>query len=882
MDFRRRFPLRLGRPEVDDEVDSELAFHLAMRERELVASGMSEADARRAAMDKFGDYTRARRQCRAIGHQREQRMRFLQYVSELRQDAAFAVRQMLATPTFTIVAVTTLALGIGATTSIFSAAHAVVLQPLPVPRADRLVVVSSAWRQGYMSVSPRHYLHMVREQQAFKAVAARALGGFALAQNGGAERVLGARVTGEYFDLFAVQPALGRVFGKSEDEPGHDQVVVLSHRLWRRQFGGDPSVIGREVTVNERPHTVIGVMPASFDFTAVGEELWVPMAFTAEERDNRSSHYLTVYARLRDDVSLQQAEQQMAVVVDRRVRQWPDEAKERTMHARPLMEQFVGQYRERLFVLLAAVGFVLLIACGNVSNLLLARGASRSRELALRSALGAGKGRLVRQLLTESIVLGLVSAAAGVALARWLIGILVSFSPAGIPRLEQARIDGTALAFAVGIATLASIVFGLLPAWRASRTDVNSTLKEAGRSAGSGGTRDAVRSTLIAAEVALALVLLVGAGLLIRTGLAMQRITPGFDPEGVFTGRVLLPEAKYKGADAVLRVIREIDESVGRLPGVKAAAVANAIPGARAFNNGLLPEGLALDLNTITQSDGVMVTTRYFETMRLPIVQGRPFTDADRMNAPLVVILNRTAAQRMWPGQDPIGKRLTSANPLGPTTVVGVAEDVRLGGPSVDVPPTFYVPFAQMNDEAMSWSPAPYVVARTEGDPSNLAQTVRRAVTAIDAAIPLYSVMPMEARMAATLETARFNTMLLVLLGVAGLILSAVGIYGVIAYFAAQRTSEIGIRMALGATRLDVIRLVVRQATVPVLAGITLGAVGALFAARLLAAQLVNVTPTDPVTFLGVALMLLVVALLAALIPARRAASLDPTRALQA
>ena len=809
-------------------------------------------------------------------------MRVLQYLSELRQDAGFALRQMLATPAFSLIAIATLALGIGSTTAIYSAVNAVVLRPLPVPEPDRVVIVNSGWRGGYMSVAPAHFLQFAEEQTSMQAVAAIEFPSFTMARREGAERVIGGRATGEFFNVWGVQPAHGRVFGAAEDQPGRDQVVVLSHRLWKRQFAEDPSIVGREITLNQRPHMVIGVMPAAFDWFLGREELWVPMAFTPERRAMRSNHFLTVYGRLKDGVSVQQASAEMPVIIQRRIARWPDESKERTLHVRPVLEQFVGDYRERLFVLLAAVALVLLIACGNVSNLLLARGTARARELALRSALGAGQGRLVRQLFTESLVLGLLSAAIGVALARWFVRLLISFSPPGVPRLEQASLDASVLTFAVLLALGASILFGLVPAWRASRADMNSTLKEGSRGAGSKGARDVVRSTLIAAEVALALVLLVGAGLLIRTAIETQRVDLGFDPEGIFTGQILLSSTKYRDPGSMLRVSRELEQAVAAVAGVRAAAVANVVPGGRGFSNGLLPEGKALDLNNITQTDGVFVTPSYFPALKLPIVRGRGFTDADRLGTPLVVILNRAAAEQMWPGADAIGKRLTSANPLGPTTVIGIAEDVRVGGPSEPAPPTFYVPFAQLNEEAWGWSRSVYIVARTAGEPSKIGGTVRQAVAAIDPSIPLFNTLTMEERMASTIATARFNTMLLVLLGAAGLLLAGVGIYGVIGYFATQRTSEIGIRMALGASRQDVVRLVVRQAAVPVLAGVVLGGIGAVFATRAIETQLVNVRPTDPMTFAAVAGALLLVALVAALIPARRAASIDPTRALQA
>ena len=881
MDFRKRFPLRLWRPGVDEEVDAELEFHLEMRRREMLARGMTEAHARQAAIDRFGDVKRARHECRVIGHQREQRMRVLQYLSELRQDAAFAVRQLVAAPGFSLVAIATLALGIGATTAIFSALNAVVLRPLPLPDPDRVVTINSAWREGLMSMAPGHYLQFAEDQQTMKFVAALEPASFTLARSEGAERVVGGRATGDFFNVWGVPPALGRVFGPAEDVPGRDQVVVLSHRLWKQQFAEDRGIVGREISLNQRPHMVIGVMPPSFDWWAGREELWVPMAFTPERREMRRNHFLMVYGRLQDGIPVRQAAAEAPMILQKRLARWPDEPAERTLHVRPLMEQFVGDYGQRLTVLLAAVGLVLLIACGNVSNLLLARGTSRARELALRSALGAGQGRLARQLLTESLVLGAVAAAAGVGLASGFVRLLLSYSPPGVPRLEQASLDGSVLGFAVGLALVSSIVFGLVPAWRASRTDVNSTLKEGGRGAGAKGA-DVVRSTLIAAEVALALVLLVGAGLLIRTMIETQRVSLGFSPQHVFSGRMLLSPTKYRDAGSLLRVAHELEQAVGSIPGVRVAAMSNVVPGVRGFSNGLLPEGKALDLKNITQSDGVMITPSYFAALQLPVVAGRAFTDADRLGTPLVVMLNRTAAEQMWPGESAIGKKLTSANPLGPTEVIGIVEDVRIGGPSEQAPPTFYVPYAQMDDEGWGASRAIFAVARTDGDPSAIGNAVRQAIASIDPGIPLFSTLTIEERMASTTATARFNTMLLAVLGAAGLLLAAVGIYGVIGYFATQRTAEIGIRMALGASRFDVVRLVVGQAAVPVVSGLAAGAIGARFATAAIASQLVNVQVTDRLTFAVVAVGLLLVALIAALIPARRAASMDPSRALHA
>ena len=889
MDFRTRFPLRLWRPSVDEEVDSELDFHLEMRTRELMRTGLSEADARRAAVAKFGNLKRARRECRAIGLQREQRMRSTQYLSELRQDAVFALRQMIATPAFTLIAVATLALGIGATTAIFSAVDAVVLRPLPVPEPDRLVAVTEVWRDlAGGAVSAGNFVDMMAQQSAFDAATASTLVSFTLARDEGAERVIGVKATGGFFKTYRVNAAFGRVFGPEDDEPGRDQVVVLSHKYWIRQFGADKGVLGRQVTLDARPYTIIGVMPPSFDFTSDAEDLWVPIAFTPERKGMHDEHFLTVAARLKDGVTLQQAQQQLdRIASDLRTR-FPKDDEDRGFRAVSIMERFVGDYAQRLIVLLGAVGFVLLIACGNVSNLLLARGAARSRELAVRSALGAGQGRLVRQLFTESLVLGLVSAVAGIALAWVCIAVLIARAPEGVPRLDQAGIDGTALGFAVALAIMCSIVFGLVPAWRASRTDINSTLKEGIRGAGSRGAKDIVRSILIGAEVALALVLLVGAGLLIRSAIATARVSPGFDPQAVYSARFSLPQAKYPNPDVLLQAVESIQDGVSNVPGVRRAAVASNVPGVGTFSNGLVPDGEAPVTANVRQSMARFVSPGYFEAMGIPILEGRDFTPADRAGSQLVMIVNQSLARRLWPNQDPIGRRVMGSAPESdnPATtakvVIGVVPDLHFEGPAAPTDLEFYQPLAQLDETGWGWTRRTlFVVARTTADPTLLGPAVRRVISGVDPGVPLFGERTMEQRMAATLDTSRFNTMLLVLLGIIGLILAGVGIYGVISYFASQRTSEIGIRMALGASRGSVLKLVVSQAAVPVLIGVAAGAVCATFAARVLASQLVNVRPTDPFTFATVAAVLLVVALCAAFVPARRAAGLSPTSALQ-
>jgi putative ABC transport system permease protein len=867
---------------IDDEVDGELDHHLRMRQRELMARGMSEAEARRVALERFGNLEAARRECRALGEERNQRMRVRRRLSELRQDVAFAARQLIAAPAFTIVAVATLAVGIGGTTAIFSAVNSVVLRPLPLPEPERIVLVGETWRNSRgADVSVGNFVDMEAEQTVFESVAATTVVNVTLSRESGAERTLAGRVSASFFDVFRTAAARGRVFSRDEDQPGRDQVVVLSHRFWMSQLAADPAILDKTLTLNGRPHHVIGVMPAAFDFTADSESMWVPAAFTPEARAQHDEHYLNVYARLRPGVTMDQAAQDMAAIGARLSQRFPQENGDRSLAIHPIMDIFVDTYRERLLVLLGAVTLVLLIACGNVSNLLLARGASRARELALRSALGAGRGRLVRQLFTESLVLGVASAAAGVALAYGLLRLLVSAAPAGVPRLDQARIDSLALGFAIALGLAASVVFGLVPAWRAARIDLVRSLRESVRGAGGRGVRDVIRSSLITVEVALAVILLVGAGLLIRSAIEMRRLDPGFEASGVYSARMTLPASKTS-ATALLQTARGIEDAVAAIPGVRAAAISTAVPGFGSFFNGVLADGEVRQASNARDSRSRFVSPAFFETLGLRIRKGRAFLESDRAGAPLVMIVNEHLAARLYPNQDPIGRLALCCNEH-PKTIIGVVGDVRARGPAQALESEVYLPLAQVDDEMWSWTRGNvFVVARTDGDAAALSQPIRRAVLDVDPNVPLFSAMTMEDRMARTIQTERFNTLLLVLLGGVGLLLAAVGIYGVVSYFAAQRAPEIGIRMALGASRATVLALVIRQAALPVAAGIVAGAIGAAFASDLLAAQLVNVRPTDPLTFIAGVLALAAVALVAAIVPARRAARMDPARTLQA
>ena len=809
----------------------------------------------------------------------------MQYFGELRQDIVFTARQLVKNPGFTAIAVLTLALGIGATTAIFSAVYAVVLQPLPLHDPSRLLLVGEIWEGRPQVMSVGNYVDTNDAVPDFDhGLAAVNFANYNLADETAPERVVGARVTFNYFDVMGVRPTIGRTFSADEDRPGNDRVVVLSHRLWSHRFGGSGSVVGRPLRMNGVTYEIIGVMPEWFDLSIDSEELWTPIAFTDVQRATHDEHYLAVYGRLKPGASRPQAQGRLDAVAARLRHDFPKDDETVSFGMVPFVEQFVGDVRPRLLTLLAAVGLVLLIACGNVANLLLARGATRAREIAVRTALGAGRGRIVRQLLTESAVLALAAACAGLLFARGFLTQLMAWSPTNVPRLEQARIDPIALGFAMTIALASSVLCSLAPALRASRRDVNSGLRDGGRGS-TGGLRDRLRGALIVAEVALSLLLLVGAGLLIRSAIALQRTDTGFEPRGMLSARLTLPTTSFTEPAHIVETLRRIDEAAAAVPGVKSAAISSyAAMGGGGGSNGLVPEGREPVAANFINSTLRVITPSFFETMGVRIVKGRNFSDDDRGGGQRVMIVSARLAAVAFPGQDPIGKRISCCEP-GPDgfkTIIGVAADIRSRGPAIAPRPEFYLPIAQVPDVAWGWNRTMYVLVRTTGNPSALAQPLNAAVAGIDRDLPLFDVKTMDERLAHSLATARFNTLLLTLLGAIGLALAAGGIYGVIAYFVSQRTQEIGVRMALGATAASVVRLVLGQALRPVAVGAVLGVTAALGASRVLSSQLFGVSPTDPLTIAAVLATLIGVAMLASIVPARRAAAIDPTRALQA
>jgi predicted permease len=811
-----------------------------------------------------------------------------EHLAALRQDARYALRRLARAPGFSLVAVLTLALGIGGTTAIFSAVHAVALRPLPFREPERLVrlYATSPTTTESDEASPRAFAAWRRGNSSFARMAPIETRSVTLAD--GSERpeqVTGVRTTSDYFAMLGVPPLLGRAFSADEDQRGRDRVVVLGHRFWARHFGSRSDVIGRTVRLDAVPHTVIGVMPPAFDVSASEIDLWTPIAFTAEEEATVEMGYLDVIARLRPGVTIARAQADMSALAERLVESAAD--RERGVRVVSYVDDFLGSHRSRLLVLLGAVGLVLLIACVNVANLLLARALGRTREIAIRSALGAGRARVVRQLLVENTVLGLAGGAAGVALGAAVLGALKAVSPHGVPRLADATIDGSVLAFALVVTVASSLLFGLLPARRAARAELQSALKEGGRSS-AGPTRDGVRQALVVCEVALSLVLLVGAGLLIRSAVLTQRVHPGMEPAHLWSGWVTLPAAEYATPEHVTRTFERILEGVTGIPEVDTAATVSVAPftGLRALGL-FVPEGRPVDADNALLANLRLVSPGLFAALGIPVRDGRDFTDRDARTTPPVVIVNEAFARLAWPGQTAVGKRLFGAGGdsarggVEAREVIAVVGATREDGLREAQRPAVYYPMRQVAPVLwQSVQNSMFIVARTRGEPLAVTAAVQNAVAAVDGNVPVSGVRSMEQRMSESLAIARFNTRLLTVLGAVGLVLAVIGVYGVIAYFVSLRTQEIGVRMALGATPRRVVGLVVGQAMRPVLLGIVAGTVAAAAAARVLASQLYGIGATDPATFATVVAVVAAAAAVAAAIPARRAARVDPKTAI--
>jgi putative ABC transport system permease protein len=803
------------------------------------------------------------------------------------QDLRYAARSLASKPGFTVLAVIALALGIGANTAIFSVVNATLLRSLPYPEPERLVMIWGTTPQvERASISPPDFLDFKEQNQVFERIAAFNSGGFTLTGENEPEQIRGARVSADFFAALGVNPILGRSFLPEDEKPGASRIVILSQALWQRRFNSDQSIIGKSVTLNGQSYEVAAVMPASFQFTVPGifripAELWVPYSLIKDE-SARNNHYLRVIARLKPGAARESAQAEMDAIAAQLERQYPNSNSGTGVRVVALREQIVGNIRPALMVLFGAVGFVLLIACANVANLLLARAAARHKEIAVRTALGATRSRLIRQLLTESVLLSLIGGTIGILLALWGADALASLGPESLPRIREIRADGYALGFTIALSLLTGILFGLAPALATTKPDLNEALKEGSRGSSAGFGRNRLHKTLVAFEVAAALVLLAGAGLLIKSFARLRDVNAGFDAKNVLTATISLPRSRYPDAGSQLRFFQQAIERIEALPGVKAVGAINDLPlsGDKDSTTFTIEGQPLLPMGQQPNTEWRLVNKDYFKAMSIPIIKGRVFTQSDTSEAPAAIIINEEMAARYFPGEDPVGKRLvlnlTISNPSPiPREIVGVAGNARDLALDSETRPEVYAPFLQETVSYMA------LMVKTESDPASLAVAVRAEARAIDKDLPVSSIQTMEQVFAGSIAGRRFNMLLLGVFAAAALILAAVGIYGVMSYSVTERTRELGIRMALGASSGDILKLVVGQGMRLAAIGLGAGLVAALVLTRALSSLLYEVSATDPLTFAAISFALASVALMACYIPARRAAKVDPMVALR-
>jgi putative ABC transport system permease protein len=884
-------PLALA-PGRELEIVEELAQHLQDRYRELVAGGATEDAAKRAMVaeldeaDLVRDLTRVERPIPpdAIAAGAESRSP----MSDIGGDLRYAIRALRKSPGFTTVVLLTLALGIGANAAIFSVVNAVILRPLPYRDASRLVVIWGDLRRPGVNEIPAsagEYVDYRDRNRAFEQVAAYDTAGFNLTGGGEPERVDGAITTASLFPLLGATAEIGRTFSASEEQPGRAQVVVLSHALWTRRFHADRTIVGRAVAIDGHSAEVVGVMPPGFHYPDAATEMWKPIVFDADalSANNRGSHGFTVLARLRPGVTLAQAHADLDVVTAPFKAQYPGNYRNGFgTKVRPLRDEVVGDAGGALFVLLGAVGLVLLIACANVANLLLARAASRRKEIALRTALGASRSRLVRQLLTESVLAALAGGALGLVLASWGVDLLIAAAPDSIPRLREVAVDGRVVLFTALVSLATGLLFGLAPAIQASRADLNETLKEGGRTSGAAARGRAGR-LLVISEVALSLVLLVAAGLLIRSFARLQDVQPGFDSGQLLTLRIALPESRYTTFQKGDAFFDELFAHLRASPDVRAVAAVNALPfsgsgGSRTFH----VQGREVTRpEDATEEQLRIVTDGYFRAMNIPVVTGREFTERDSLKGPRVAVINEALARTHFPTEDPIGKRISFERDAPKWyEIVGIVGNIKHRGLDARDRAELYVPYRQPLFD--SWTVRPmYLAVRTTTDPLGAVAAVRRGVNRLDPDQPISDVRTMDDRIDRSLAGRRFNMLLLGLFASLALTLAGIGIYGIVAYSVTERTHEIGVRLALGAQRRDVLAMVVGQGMVMTAIGTAVGLVLGLAATRAMSSLLFGVSATDPATFALITAVLAAVALVACYVPARRATRVDPMLALR-
>ena len=860
---------------VDQELTEELRAYVDMLTEANIRQGLTPREARRNALVEVGGVEQVQERVREI--------RMGQFIETTWRDIRIGVRALVHSPIFSIVTVLSLALGIGANTAIFSVVNGLLLRPLRYSEPEQIV---DLWhtppQQSFpgldrFSVSPANYLDWKAQTTAFQQMAVYGYTGLSLSTSNDPLPLIGATVSSDFFSVLRTNPMQGRTFTPDEERPGRDQVVVISHALWQRAFGANPNIVGQPVTLNSRSFTVVGIMPAGFEFPREAD-LWVPLAWDDKEREVRSIHDYLVIARLKPNVSTQQAQAEMSMISSRLEQQYPEADKGWGAVVIPLREDLVGDIRTALLVLFCAVGFVLLIACANVANLMLARGANRQREMAVRIALGAGRGRLIRQLLTESVLLSVAGGVLGLLVA--VLGSKVLVQLGSLPNSSDIGIDRWAMGFTLLVSFAAGLIIGIAPALQFTKTSISNTLKQGSGRSGSGSLKQHTRKALVVCEVALSLVLLIGAGLMIRSFWKLQNVDPGFDVNNALTMSVALTPIRYSEPHQQQAFVDQALEQIRSVPGVVAVGTTTTVPlaGGGSTQPFTVEGRPAAAIAEQPMAQTRYISPDYFRAIGIPLRQGRLFNDQDRDQSVPVVIISEAMAHRFWPGENPIGKRLTPSfhSEQGPREIVGIVGDVKARGLDADVAAMMYLPFKQ--------SPRPFMsfVVRTASSPENLIQSVSKVIYSLDKEQALTDVRTMQQVLSESLSDRRFNmTLLLTFAGVA-LLLAAVGVYGVMNYTVTLRRRELGIRMALGAEARDVLRLVLGQGLTLTLIGVGAGLISAYALTRLMASLLYGVTATDYLTFISVSGVLIAVGLAASYVPARRATKVNPTIALRA
>ena len=815
-------------------------------------------------------------------------------MNTLLQDLQYGLRMLFKHPGVTAIAVLTLALGIGANTAIFSVVNAVLLNPLPYREPDRVV---SLWENvpthGRWRVAPANFFDWKKQNTVFQDVAAFGANSLTLTGDGEPEQLTGARVSAGYFAVVGVDPILGRAFVPEEHEPGKEQAVILSHSFWQRRYGGDRNIINRSITLDGANYTVVGVMPPGLypawpttsghlTFDEQQHQFWTPMSFTPLWAGLRTAHVLGVIARLKPGVSFEQARTEMDTIGARLEKEYPQNRGEGII-INQFMNEVVGNVRPALFTLLGAVGLVLLIACANVAGLLLAQHAGRSKEIAIRAALGAGRFRLVRQFFLEGLLLSFFGTAIGLIIATLGTNALLKFVPAGIPRLAQVGLDWRVLGFTMLISLATCLIFGLIPAWHASKPDLHTALEQSGRTSGPGASRLRFRQLLVVFQVSIAVMLVIGAGLLIKSFWVLQQVDPGFQAEGVLSAGLMLPFAKYADPGQINNFHKQVLERISALPGVKSATIAYDDPLHSNWLDSFQIEGRVPSPDQSLSANFIPVGPDYFDTVGVRLAAGRKFTPQDDQDHPGVAIVNESFARHYFPNENPLGQRMRPAPPgriwnnqrLTSFEIVGIVRDVKSAGLEAPSEPAYYLPASQAPLQDMT------ILVRTTTDPLSLVGPVRQAVLSIDPNQPISNVSTLEKLVDDSIAQRRLNMLLMGLFGGLAMLLSAVGIYGLLSHAVTQRTQELGIRMALGAQVGDVLKLVLRQGMMLALAGEAIGLIAAFALTRLIRGLLFGVTPNDATTFIVVAGVLTIVALFACYLPARRATKVDPLIALR-